>query len=463
MLSPNNPDIDHDTLSEKLKTVASHRRRSQPLFLKPKAPEFTPGVAYAYQTTGIRAVIKRIPLLGPFAVAFNRRLRQVASPGLTLKQRVLLTPVLGPAIHWVYAITRLNKIRHELAQQFLELRQMQLSNRAQIDQLAALDIEKRLRQFDALDIGNRLSRFDALDIGNRLRRFDALDMEHRLDKVESAICAVLAADADRENRLAGLRQELRRHMQAVAAAAATTAPAALPAPVPAPAPVATSFDMDAFYTEFERAFRGSRDDILERLKVYLPYLEHFRGDAGARVIDVGCGRGEWLELMKSEGFSATGVDMNSAMVAACRERGLQAECEDAIAYLRRQPEGSVAAVTGFHIIEHLPFETLIALFDAALHAVREDGLIIFETPNPENLVVGACNFYSDPTHLHPIVPNVAKFMLRQRGFARAEILRLHPYPTEFQLPEDSDVARLVNQALYGPQDFAVVAWKTYAN
>jgi len=162
-------------------------------------------------------------------------------------------------------------------------------------------------------------------------------------------------------------------------------------------------------------------------------------------------------------LQAVGIDLNSQMVTVCKERGLAAEYGDAIDYLRRQPEGSLAAVTGFHIIEHLPFDVLIALFDAALHAVRKDGLIIFETPNPENLMVGACNFYSDPTHLHPIVPTVAEFMARQRGFARAEILRLHPYPTELQIAEDSDAARRVNQALYGPQDYAVIAWKTYAN
>ena len=452
MLSPNNPELDPDLLSEKLKAVAEHRRRPRPLFIKPKAVEFTPGVGYTYQTTGIRALIKRIPLLGPFAVAVNRKLRHIKSPGLTRKQRLLLVPVIGPAIHLVYAVLRLNKIRHEIAQQLIELRQLQQSGHAQTNQ--------RIDQILSLDIENRLRRYDALNIGTRLNRLEAIKIEERIDKLEAAMRSVLAADADRENRIAGLRQELRRHMQAVALSAPAQASPAPAVSAPAAAP---GFDADTFYTEFELAFRGAREDILDRLKVYLPYLEHFRGDTTARIIDVGCGRGEWLELLGGEGFKATGVDMNDAMVSACRERGLAAECDDAIAYLRRQPEGSLAAVTGFHIIEHLPFETLVALFDAALHAVRKDGLIIFETPNPENLMVGACNFYTDPTHLHPVVPAVAEFMARQRGFARAEILRLHPYPVDLQLIEDSDVARRVNQALYGPQDYAVIAWKTYAN
>ena len=179
------------------------------------------------------------------------------------------------------------------------------------------------------------------------------------------------------------------------------------------------------------------------------------------VVDIGCGRGEWLALLGKQGIKATGIDLNAAMVDTCLAQGLHAQYMDAIQYLSQQPPGSLAAVTGFHIIEHLPFNTLLALFDAALKALRPDGLIIFETPNPENLVVGACNFYYDPTHLSPIVPTVAEFTARQRGFAKAEILRLHPYPDSHRLVEDSEIAKRLNNALYGPQDFAVLAWKTH--
>ncbi|MGH8807152.1 MAG: methyltransferase domain-containing protein, partial [Noviherbaspirillum sp.] len=99
-------------------------------------------------------------------------------------------------------------------------------------------------------------------------------------------------------------------------------------------------------------------------------------------------------------------------------------------------------------------------FDASLRALRPDGLIIFETPNPENASVGSCNFYSDPTHRHPLVPDVMEFIARQRGFAKAEILRLHPYPEFLRVQEDSDTARRLNHLFYGPQDFSVLAWKT---
>jgi SAM-dependent methyltransferase len=221
--------------------------------------------------------------------------------------------------------------------------------------------------------------------------------------------------------------------------------------------------LDSFYVEFEDNFRGTAEDITSRLSVYLPYLQQFSDDQSVTVVDIGCGRGEWLGLLKKNQINALGIDMNAAMVEACEEQGLSAVCMDAISYLRQQPAASLAAITGFHIIEHLPFKVLLSLFDAALHALRPDGLIIFETPNPENLSVGACNFYFDPTHLNPIVPAVAQFMAKQRGFAKADILRLHPYPDDFMLAEDSELAVRVNRALYGPQDFAVIAWKTNAN
>ena len=219
--------------------------------------------------------------------------------------------------------------------------------------------------------------------------------------------------------------------------------------------------MDSFYLEFEDAFRGTREDVMARFKIYLPYIDKFMDDDTAHIVDVGCGRGEWLELLGRHGIKATGIDLNQVMVDSCLARGFEAQCMDAIQYLRQQAEGSLAAVTGFHIIEHVSFKTLLALFDAALWALRPDGIVIFETPNPENIQVGSCNFYYDPTHLNPIVPVVAQFIARQRGFAHADILRLHPYPDSHRLIEDSEMVRRFNNEHYGPQDFAVLAWKTH--
>lgn len=218
-------------------------------------------------------------------------------------------------------------------------------------------------------------------------------------------------------------------------------------------------NFDQFYLEFENKFRGSMDDIKSRLRVYLPYVQQTIQETKLnRVLDIGCGRGEWLELLREQNISGIGVDMNVDMVEKCQIRGLDAWCGDAVAYLRALPQSSVSVITGFHIIEHLPFPAMIAMIDAAFNALTENGIVIFETPNPENLSVGACSFYYDPTHLNPIVPGFAEFAVLQRGFRAAEIVRLHPRDNE-KLVDTSEVAQRLNELVYGAQDFAVIAKK----
>ncbi|MES2072346.1 MAG: methyltransferase domain-containing protein [Pseudomonadota bacterium] len=364
---------------------------------------------------------------------------------------------------WCNALLRLPRISflqqqvHELTARLDQLQQthhtLLHSHEKLKERVTELDEQKvvtRLQRYDALDIGTRLMKLDRMQIARQLKTVNQLMRENQNEDIrKQAREQALLARIDAFERL------LREHGAPPLDAFAGHLPVA-------PAAADTGFDQDKFYVEFEALFRGTREDIKERLKAYLPYLEHITALPALqrlKVIDVGCGRGEWLELMDEQDIPAIGVDMNATMVDACLEQGFAARCDDAIAYLREQEAGSVAAVTGFHIIEHLPFETLIALFDAALHALCPGGVIIFETPNPENLMVGACNFYYDPTHLHPIVPQVAEFMARQRGFSHAEILRLHPYPDNHLLHGGTEVEAAVNKVLFGPQDYAVIGRK----
>jgi len=220
--------------------------------------------------------------------------------------------------------------------------------------------------------------------------------------------------------------------------------------------------LDSFYVEFENRFRGERDDIKSRMSVYIPHVQEVsKALDKASVLDIGCGRGEWLEVLRDQGIEAHGVDTNIEMVRQCRAFRLKVRKADGLQYLRKQPSDSVAVITGIHIIEHIPFDELMALFAESLRVLRSGGITIFETPNPENMIVGSCNFWYDPTHLKPLPPEMLRFLLLARGFARADILRLHPFPAHQQLPEGPDAALTarLNELLYGPQDFSVIAHK----
>jgi O-antigen chain-terminating methyltransferase len=217
--------------------------------------------------------------------------------------------------------------------------------------------------------------------------------------------------------------------------------------------------LEAFYVAFEDHFRGSREDILNRLKVYLPLLEEAKvGTLDAPILDVGCGRGEWLELLSQSGYTARGIDLNRVMVEQCKARNLDVSESDVIAYLQSLPDTSFGAVTGFHIIEHLPFETLVRLLDETVRVLKPGGVAIFETPNPENVLVGSCNFYFDPTHCNPLPSPMIKFLVEARGLCKAKIINLHPYPETFKV-NGSELAERFNEYFYGSQDYAIVGYK----
>lgn len=220
--------------------------------------------------------------------------------------------------------------------------------------------------------------------------------------------------------------------------------------------------LDPLYLAFEDQFRGTRAEIRERLLEYIPLIK----DAGAGtdnriILDIGCGRGEWLELMKDEGFKAQGLDLNSVLVEKCRERGLEVEEEDALSYLRTLPDNSLGAITSFHLIEHLDFDTRVALFDESVRVLKPGGMAIFETPNPRNLLVGGCNFWADPTHLRPLYPETHQFLMEYRGFCKVELLFLHPHDEEQRLPEDEapQLAVRLNELFSCARDYAIIGYK----
>lgn len=214
---------------------------------------------------------------------------------------------------------------------------------------------------------------------------------------------------------------------------------------------------DGFYRALEDRYRGPRELVGERLRVYLPFvvplLRHY---PALDSWDLGCGRGEWLELLSRLGFRAQGVDLDDGMLAPCRELGLRVENADALAAVQRLPAESVAVVSAFHVVEHLRFDEVRLLIDEGLRVLAPGGLLILETPNPENLAVGAHRFYVDPSHDRPIPPELLSFAAEFAGFQRVKVLRLQEAEG---LRHDGAVVGLEDVLGGVSPDYAVVARK----
>jgi O-antigen chain-terminating methyltransferase len=215
----------------------------------------------------------------------------------------------------------------------------------------------------------------------------------------------------------------------------------------------TDPQLEKLYVALEDRFRGTREEIKERFREYLPYVKE-----SAPVIDLGCGRGEWLELLSESGIQARGVENNTLQVRQCTDRGLDVAEEDLFAYLQSLPDESAGAITGFHIIEHLSFNALVTLLNEVLRVLRPGGVAIFETPNPENVIVGSNYFYLDPSHRHPLPTELLEFLLKNRGFDQVELLMLHPWESG-RVPGEGLLAERFNGYFYGPMDYAVVGRK----
>lgn len=184
-----------------------------------------------------------------------------------------------------------------------------------------------------------------------------------------------------------------------------------------------------FYRAFEDAHRGSRQDIMRRMRVYLPFIMPVsHAHAHLACLDLGCGRGEWLQLLAEHNIDAEGVDLDLGMLQAAQAQGLKVRHADAIQALRDLPDGAVAAVSAFHLVEHLRFEDMQALVEQAYRVLVPGGLLILETPNPDNLQVSTSNFYLDPSHIRPIPSTLLAFIAQQAGFARSKVLGLQENP-----------------------------------
>jgi 2-polyprenyl-3-methyl-5-hydroxy-6-metoxy-1,4-benzoquinol methylase len=219
------------------------------------------------------------------------------------------------------------------------------------------------------------------------------------------------------------------------------------------AATASNDHLDIDWMRFAEQFRGSEDRIREQQK---GYVARFAGAPGA-VLDIGCGRGEFLEAAKAAGLPARGVDQNHESIALCRSKGLEVEQGDMFEYLESLAEGSLGGAYCAQVIEHLPPAGVLRLVNLLAKKLRLGALVAIETPNPECLAIFATHFYIDPTHTRPIPAPLLRFYLEEAGFGSVEIERLAPAVES--MPALAELPPAFRAAFFGGLDYAVVARK----
>jgi SAM-dependent methyltransferase len=218
------------------------------------------------------------------------------------------------------------------------------------------------------------------------------------------------------------------------------------------------------YVGFEDQFRGSESDIRERVASYVPLFE-----GASDVLDVGCGRGEFLDLLRERGISARGIDLNDEMAAVCRQRGLDATPGDALSYLLAQPDGSLGGLFAAQVVEHLDPDYLMRFLDAAYHKLRPGSTIVLETINPACWYAFFSSYIRDITHVRPLHPDTLQYLVGASGFQKVTVRYSAPFPDEDKLQalpmrpgteQDIEVfnenVRKVNELLFTYLDYAAI-------
>jgi O-antigen chain-terminating methyltransferase len=284
----------------------------------------------------------------------------------------------------------------------------------------------------------------------------------RADLILEAFDRRLEAMGQRLDGLVALRDRMEVVSEEVRALRASLRTAA---PAPEVARSVAGAAADSVYTAFENRFRGSREEIRARQADYVTLFRDL-----APVVDLGCGRGEFLELLRGAGVQARGVESNANVVRECRERGLDVVQGDLLDHLREEEPGSLGGVFAAQVVEHLPPPVLSALLREAHRVLRPDGLLVLETVNPASALAFLDVFIRDLTHERPLHPETLRFLAAAAGFSEVRIemrspvpadVRLHLLPSSGLPPPvikalNENVERL-NALLFAPLDYALLA------
>jgi len=299
----------------------------------------------------------------------------------------------------------------------------------------------------------------------RERRMDTAFDQLRAEQQElrTAVAVLRQSNHDLTRELSTVRRG-EPFSSAAASAKAEGSPVAGGAEGPALRNETSSEALSAKYVGFEDQFRGAPEEIAARQR---EYVEIFAG--ASDVLDIGCGRGEFLALLKERGVLARGIDVNDSMVDVCLQKGLDASKADALGYLRAQPAGSLGGLLAAQVVEHLDPAYLTNLLDAAYAALRPGAPIVLETINPACWFAFFESYVRDITHVRPLHPDTLKFLLQASGFGRVEIRYQAPYPEHHKLqrvtaPALGDAAEMLNanvdklnSLLFTYLDYAAIA------
>lgn len=269
-----------------------------------------------------------------------------------------------------------------------------------------------------------------------------------LDRANTDIQKRLWADLEkvRENYERMIHAELRLiRLRAGNAAVTPQVSTATSAPAPVPAQPSSSLD----YSRFAERFRGTDEEIRRNMEFYRPIF------AGRdNVLDIGCGRGEFLDLMRDAGVPARGIDLSLESVAQCRDKGLEAEVADLFAFLAAQPDGEFDGILSSQVVEHLPPDRLPEMIRLCGVKLRHGGVLAIETPNPECLAIFATYFYLDPTHTRPMPHQYLQFCMEEAGLTGIEVHRLAPAIDT--MPELASLPADFRERFFGGLDYAIV-------
>ena len=253
--------------------------------------------------------------------------------------------------------------------------------------------------------------------------------------------------AELERMIHGELRMIRQRAQ-IRGVASPAEPPAEAGPGPGPVYPPLAFD----YSKFAERFRGTEEYVKAGQQLYLPYFEGCRN-----VLDIGCGRGEFLEVMRDASIPARGIDVGAESVAVCRLKGLDAEIADVFPYLASIGEGTLDGIFCSQVVEHLPPERLPEMIRLCAERLARGGVIVIETPNPECLAIFGTHFYLDPTHTRPVPHPLLMFYLEEYGVGLMQLRRLSPavetMPSLASLPDD------FRGAFFDALDYAVIGRK----